>query len=286
MYEGRAEEGPEVIAMKTCTKCQTEKSPESFYKDGAGLRAECKACTLVARAKFYAGNSREILSNGKTNYVKDGLKKRHAAERGEPGMPTHVCLDCEKNKPVSAFLKKSQFICRKCLGKTYVRDEKKRVASVRRYESTHRDQRAKAVRLARLADPLKFRNRDKARRPQTTIREREFYARPENRIARRAWVRADYIADPKKYIAWVAKRRARKLAAPGVCTAEQLKARFEIYGNCCAYCGAPAEASDHVIALNRGGSNWPANIRPSCKSCNSSKGDKPLAVWKAEKFAA
>lgn len=72
------------------------------------------------------------------------------------------------------------------------------------------------------------------------------------------------------------RRRALRIGAIGSCSTEQLKARFEFYGNRCAYCGAPATDGDHVIALARGGSNWPANIRPACKSCNSSKRTKKL----------
>ena len=56
-----------------------------------------------------------------------------------------------------------------------------------------------------------------------------------------------------------------------------------MWGGKCAYCGAPATAIDHAIALTRGGTHWPANLRPSCKSCNSSKGKKKLSVWLAER---
>jgi 5-methylcytosine-specific restriction endonuclease McrA len=31
---------------------------------------------------------------------------------------------------------------------------------------------------------------------------------------------------------------------------------------------------EHRIPLSRGGSNWPANLAPACKTCNSSKGTK------------
>ncbi len=78
-----------------------------------------------------------------------------------------------------------------------------------------------------------------------------------------------------------AKYRANKYGAPGYCSPEQRKARFAIFGDRCAYCHGPAEAADHVIALTRGGSNWPANLRPSCNSCNSSKCNKKLmSEWK------
>jgi len=75
-------------------------------------------------------------------------------------------------------------------------------------------------------------------------------------------------------------RRARKANAPGFVTAEQLQARIDFYGGLCAYCSRSYECIDHVIPLSRGGSNWPANLMPACKSCNSSKGDKTLEEWK------
>jgi len=82
--------------------------------------------------------------------------------------------------------------------------------------------------------------------------------------------------NPLKKKSYALKREAKKRNAPGICTAEQLKARIDFYGGCCAYCGAVADTVDHVVPLERGGTNWPANLRPACRSCNSSKGDKHL----------
>ena len=76
------------------------------------------------------------------------------------------------------------------------------------------------------------------------------------------------------------RRRARKMSAAGNTSAAQLQARVDFYGNRCAYCSGSYEAVDHVIPLSRGGSNWPANLRPACKRCNSSKRAKKLSEWK------
>ena len=75
-----------------------------------------------------------------------------------------------------------------------------------------------------------------------------------------------------KITADYARRRARESNADGDATAEQIAGRWEMYGWRCYICGVPAEATDHVIPLAVGGSNWPANLRPICKSCNSRKG--------------
>lgn len=51
-------------------------------------------------------------------------------------------------------------------------------------------------------------------------------------------------------------------------------------GGCCAYCGDPLTeetfAVDHVTPKSGGGTNDIANLLPSCKACNSSKGTRSL----------
>jgi 5-methylcytosine-specific restriction endonuclease McrA len=54
---------------------------------------------------------------------------------------------------------------------------------------------------------------------------------------------------------------------------------FAAYGGTCAYCDAPAEHLDHVVALSRGGADAVHNLLPSCAPCNMSKGAKSLADW-------
>lgn len=76
------------------------------------------------------------------------------------------------------------------------------------------------------------------------------------------------------------KTRAQRLAAPGSFTAEQQIARFDFYGNRCAYCGNEDDLQiEHVIPIGKGGSNHAANIVPACAKCNSDKNAKPLNKW-------
>ena len=68
------------------------------------------------------------------------------------------------------------------------------------------------------------------------------------------------------------RRRCRNLSAEGAHTTEQLKARFDFHGNKCIYCGSGERLEiEHMIPLSKGGTNWPSNLAPACKSCNSSK---------------
>jgi len=80
------------------------------------------------------------------------------------------------------------------------------------------------------------------------------------------------------------RRRALKRSAPGTATVAQVQARIEYFGYKCWMCGAPWESIDHVKPLSKGGSHWPANLRPACISCNASKHAKwpfDLTVYRA-----
>lgn len=81
-------------------------------------------------------------------------------------------------------------------------------------------------------------------------------------------------------------RRAREAGAAGSTTPEQLQARIDYYGGCCWVCHVPYQTIDHVISLMDGGTNWPSNLRPICKACNSAKGSKHPAVFLRQRAQA
>jgi 5-methylcytosine-specific restriction endonuclease McrA len=45
----------------------------------------------------------------------------------------------------------------------------------------------------------------------------------------------------------------------------------------CVYCGREANEADHVVPKSKGGQDIMTNLVASCKSCNSSKGNRPNA---------
>jgi 5-methylcytosine-specific restriction endonuclease McrA len=69
----------------------------------------------------------------------------------------------------------------------------------------------------------------------------------------------------------VTRRAAREAAAPGSHTAGQKQGRWDYYQGRCWMCGEAAHHMDHVKPLARGGSQWPANLRPACWPCNKRK---------------
>lgn len=79
--------------------------------------------------------------------------------------------------------------------------------------------------------------------------------------------------------------RARKNKAAGssYTTTQHIAWRWAMWGDNCYICGAKAVATDHVIPLSRRGTHWPANLRPTCLSCNSQKHNKSLSIFLSEK---
>lgn len=57
-------------------------------------------------------------------------------------------------------------------------------------------------------------------------------------------------------------------------SAEDLVLRMSYFGNKCWMCSGPFEHIDHVKPLSKGGSHMLSNLRPACRSCNSSKSAK------------
>ena len=51
----------------------------------------------------------------------------------------------------------------------------------------------------------------------------------------------------------------------------------------CIYCGKNIENIDHIIPINKGGTNEYNNLVSACKFCNSSKHDKDVFEWCKEK---
>lgn len=77
--------------------------------------------------------------------------------------------------------------------------------------------------------------------------------------------------------------RAKKRAAAGVHTGEDIKRLFADQGGLCACgCGVsiiPGYDVDHIIPVSRGGDNWPSNLQLLTPTCNKSKNDKTMDEW-------
>lgn len=83
--------------------------------------------------------------------------------------------------------------------------------------------------------------------------------------------------------------RAAKRGAEGSHTKTDIQRIYELQRGCCAACSEPVKKSgnnrfhvDHILALSRGGSNYPENLQLLCMFCNLSKGPKDQFDWAQE----
>lgn len=80
------------------------------------------------------------------------------------------------------------------------------------------------------------------------------------------------------------RRRARKKGALGSHILVQIRAMLVAQRGLCVGCGCDISANyteDHIIPLEREGSDYIENIQLMCSPCNSSKGVMTMAEWLA-----
>lgn len=219
--------------------------------------AECKAdgCDRPVRLAGLCGAHHARL-------LRHGDVRAHIPLRGRD-QPSGLlwCSACETSKPPEDFYRNRTTrtgydgVCKAC------------VTARRTAKRAHRAVVAKAWRE---------RNRD-----AILARKRQDYQQNRERsiAAGREWRRRNPDRSRLLIRAQNAARYARLKSAPGHATAQQIAARWAYYGDRCWMCRAPATDTDHVKPLAVGGSNWPANLRPACRSCNRSKSASwPYAV--------
>lgn len=198
-------------------------------------------------------------------------------------MDTKYCKKCNTEKNVTEFYINNRnkdglsHICKECArdySKRYYQDN---IEKCKRNKSNYRS----ANRSKYLTKQAEWRknNRDKVNewklnwrlknKEQINEYQRQYRKKNIEKFRARKWDRT-----PEQKKMYKLARKARKNKASGYCTQEQFNARWEYYGGLCYLCGSEATTVDHIKPLSKGGSNWPCNLRPACRSCNSSKNNK------------
>jgi 5-methylcytosine-specific restriction endonuclease McrA len=112
----------------------------------------------------------------------------------------------------------------------------------------------------------------------------------------RAWLRANReraaasakawaVANPTRRNLKEHRRRAQKIGTQvHAIDATNVTEKMDYWGGKCWMCSRPADTLDHVKPLAAGGYHMLANLRPACRSCNSSKGAKWFGPESLSKF--
>ena len=248
----------DIVPEKRCGKCGDVKATSEFHRDKQqkdGFRPHCKTCRSVYTA---------------------GKIERYRVENGKKPFSEKVCSDCKLLKSSSEFnkdkSKKSglQSECKACYAAYRATDEQK--ARIAVYGAFWRNENAEKARDYQ-ADYYS-RNVGHIR-----VRQKVHYVENAERI--RAEHRAYYFANPEAALARWRNRDARKIAAGGTHTAEDVDRQFNAQKGKCWWCGCKLKKSgkgkfhaDHREPLAKGGSNGAENIVCACPSCNLSKNAK------------
>lgn len=208
---------------------------------------------------------------------------------GSGGDLVKICSKCgsdgpfNKNKRSKDGLSSYCSLCmREADHRSYLRHKEERLKKKCNWRKANREKVKTWKRNWEKENPEKMRAMEERKKPKSNAAARARYAKDPSKKAasHRKW----RDAHPEKEKAVRLRRRARKLGARGVSTGEQIAARIEFFGGLCAYCHeAPYEQIDHAIALANGGTNWSANLRPACRTCNDRKGTK---TWRFVKLGS
>lgn len=184
-------------------------------------------------------------------------------------MDSKGCIRCGAVKPMGDFNRSSsrsdgrQAHCRQCAREYRLVRLDEALEREREYRESHRDEIALRDSAYRAANYARIRER------ATEYAKRN---REQNRTSRAT----------RPHVQWVNayRHRARKL---GVSLVEEDFTKADViarYGNGCFYCESGAfEHLDHYVPISDGGHHTLDNARPSCASCNATKGDLSPDEW-------
>lgn len=260
--------------MKKCSKCGKEKSLDEYENSKGGRfgkRADCRKCRNAARvARRLAdpesrNKDRAAGRRAASKLAKDPERVAERNRRGREHYADDPTRYSETRKAWNAANSDKILEYRK-----KYRDSGKQHKANKAYKERNREHLNACARVRNANNPEPARAATKAWRLANLEHVKRYSAqyREDNRL---------YFASKQS------QRRATIKGLRGSATAEQVKERFDFHGNKCIYCGCcgPMEI-EHMIPISRGGTNWPANLAPACRSCNSSKRSKTFFEFKGE----
>lgn len=252
-------------------------------EDGSGkkhrirwlARCDCGNEIVSRTAAFRSGDTRSC-----------GCARRLSLQKLAAQAPrrTRVCRGCSLDFVVNRF-KRTWYCTRECW-----KTAKRRAKDARASDPVGREQRRqKAAAASRECERSRARlepgihtRRAQAWRSRNPSRSRELNDT-------KTWTPERRARHAMNHRLWMAKHGKResdsRKSAPGVgVTGQDWLRILELHDHRCAYCLTPGLklTVDHVVALSRGGCHEPSNIVPACRSCNSTKNNRPIwAMLKA-----
>lgn len=223
------------LQAKVCARCGVEKEEGEFAPTAFLQNAGwCRVCRKAYARAYYLERGEFVRAKAREWYMSNPERGRASAQAWRVANPDRY------RELKQAYIKRD------------LAERRARTAEKRRAQAEWEAANPEIVRERQLAEEVR-------RRSEAARRGREWrLSHPEGRKAQKM------------------RHRSRKLAAAGAgyTTDAMIAARVAMFGGLCRYCGAPGTEVDHRTPLVRGGSHWPANLVPTCKSCNSRKSSR------------
>jgi hypothetical protein len=272
--------------FRTCSRCHQLKPLLSFYRDKlnvSGYAHQCKVCSDFLR-EVRRQKEKESKAALKER-IPDGFKWCSGCKSLLPltdfyqvksgprtGKPDSQCKGCRKKRKQTERYKESQRDYQK---KDNVKARRSVTNKVWRKSSPERIAKEKAERTEyRKREYVKVKNKQ---------RHTEYRSDPQNQEKARGRTIQWRKANPEKERHHALLKHYRKKNAEGAHTLEQWKTLLAFFDGKCPCCGKKRVLTrDHIIPLNKGGTNWITNIQPLCRSCNASKQDHHTTDYRPE----
>lgn len=154
-------------------------------------------------------------------------------------------------------------LCQRAYNREYFAANRERLMAINRtYAEQHKEK------------MVEYRRNWVAARPNMYEQRKPYFRQryQANREEIRAYQREHQRQNPEQSARRTMRYYARKKGAEGNHTVREWRALRSWFGDRCLCCGATGKLeADHVIPLDRGGSDDISNIQPLCRSCNASK---------------
>jgi hypothetical protein len=260
--------------IKFCPKCKKEKLLEEFYKNRAradGYNSHCKCC-----AKFYEQSPKGKFARKKyLNSPKGKFANKKYRNSSKGKLTVKKCNNSEAGKLAHRRYNNSE--AGKLAQKKH-NNSPKRKRYLANYEKLPK--RKLTRKKYKKSEAGKLSNKKYQNSLKGKLAQKKYQKSPKGRLTRRKYYKTP---EGKAKINWDIHRR-RTLKANANATIGFVD-EAKIYDRChnkCVYCGETENLSiDHVEAISTGGPHVESNIVIACRSCNSSKGTKPVEEWLA-----
>lgn len=281
----------EQIEQKICNKCGELKAIDCFHKAKKlkdGFANACKSCVSIERKAHYEKNTERIKQRSKEYYELNTDKcranmKSYAANNVDKNKEYQKKYREENKDKLDAYFEENRDAIRAKQKEYREKNKEERNKKWKKWAEANKEERAlrreenKEKNLAR-ARELYHANKERYHEYERKYREQN---RDKARLRGQKWAENN----PEKARAKYGRRRAFKKMLPATLAPQEWLDCLSCFSYSCAYCGDDKKVlhQEHVIAQLCGGSYAKDNIVPSCVTCNSSKGTKPMISWYARR---